>query len=235
MAHSPSKKRRLHLRSRARDDVLLNRLLGEVRSHEKKVKDELRRDDGTIADLRSALEEERNYISRLRKERDLAKEKLEDALAAVDTARRDLAEMQASHVGAESHYKRKISDLENAVADALRKKNRERLARDIAVKKKVTMDLQRETEKSLKTLLEKCDVTFAASGVKFDAEASSSEDEGGPPPEPPSPAPTRECAVSEEAAEQPAPSAPKTSEIEATTGAPSVVAETSDSSTASEH
>ena len=148
------------------------------------MKDELRRADGTIADLRSGLEEERNYISRLRKERDVAKEKLEDALAAVDTARRDLAEMQASHVGAEAHYKRKISDLENAVADALRKKNRERLARNIAVKKKVTMDLQRETERSLKTLLEKCDVTFAASGVKFDAEASSSEDEGGLPPEP---------------------------------------------------
>ena len=40
---SPSKKPRLHLRSRARDDVLLNRLLSEVRSHEKKVREELRR------------------------------------------------------------------------------------------------------------------------------------------------------------------------------------------------
>ena len=67
------------------------------------MKDELRRADGNIADLRSALEEERTYISSLRKERDLAKEKIEDALAAVHTARRDLAEMQASHVGAEDH------------------------------------------------------------------------------------------------------------------------------------
>ena len=37
MAHSPSKRARLHLRSRVRDDALLNRLLSEVRAHEKKV------------------------------------------------------------------------------------------------------------------------------------------------------------------------------------------------------
>ena len=66
------------------------------------------------------------------------------------------------------------------------KKNRERVARDNELKKKVTMNLQRETERALKELLEKCDTTFRGSGVLFDAEASSSEDEAGqsvaPPP-----------------------------------------------------
>ena len=59
------------------------------------------------------------------------------------------------------------------MADALRKKNRERVARD----KKLTMNMQREMEKALKDFLQKCDITFRGSGVLFDAEASSSEDE----------------------------------------------------------
>ena len=90
---SLSKVSRLQLRSRARDDVLLNRLLSEVRFHEKKVREELRRADETIADLRSEFEQERSYISRLKKERDQARTKFEDAVAEADTSRRDLAEM----------------------------------------------------------------------------------------------------------------------------------------------
>ena len=151
---SPSKKPRLHLRSRARDDVLLNRLLGEVRSHEKKVREELRRADETIADLRRELDQERGYTSRVKKEREQARVKLDDALADLDAARHDLAEEQNARVGSETVHRRTISDLEAAVADDLRKKNRERIARDAAVKKKVTMDLQREAEKALKALLE---------------------------------------------------------------------------------
>ena len=40
------------------------------------------------------------------------------------------------------------------------------------------MCIQRDIERALKVLLEKCDVTFKASDVTFDAEASSSEEEG---------------------------------------------------------
>ena len=67
--------------------------------------------------------------------------------------------------------------MEAALSDALRRKNRERMARDAEVKKKVTMELQRATEKSIKSLLDKCDVIFKASGVQFDVEASSDEGE----------------------------------------------------------
>ena len=135
---SPSKKPRLHLRSRARDDALLNRLLSEVRSHEKK-----RRADETIADMRKELDQERGYTSRVKKEREQARVKLDDALADLDAARHDLAEEQNARAGNEPAHRRTISELEAAVADALRKKNRERIVRDAAVKKKVTMDLQR--------------------------------------------------------------------------------------------
>jgi hypothetical protein len=158
--------------------VLLNRLLTEVRAHERKVKDELRRADETIAHLRSDLEHERVYSSRVKKEREQARGKLEDALAEVDTARHELAELRATLDSRETSHKRKLSDVEANLADALRKKNRERVARDAEVKKQTTMDLQRNTEKALNTVLEKCEKIFAASGVQFDAEASSSEDEG---------------------------------------------------------
>ena len=178
---SPSKKPRLHLRSRARDDALLNRLLSEVRSHEKKVREELRRADETIADMRKELDQERGYTSRVKKEREQARVKLDDALADLDAARHDLAEEQNARVGNETAHRRTISELEAAVADALRKKNRERIVRDATVKKKVTMDLHREAEKTFKALLEKCDHIFQASGMQFDVDASSSEDEGGDP------------------------------------------------------
>ena len=224
---SPSKKPRLHLRNRARDDVLLNRLLSEVRSHEKKVREELRRADETIADMRKELDQERGYTSRVKKEREQARVKLDDALADLDAARHDLAEEQNARVGNETAHRRTISELEAAVADALRKKNRERIVRDAAVKKKVTMDLQREVEKTFKTLLEKCDHIFQASGMQFDVDASSSEDEG-------LPAAAGRCSpLRARVDEQPAPSAPKKPDIE--TSQPAPAAETSDTSaTASE-
>ena len=108
------------------------------------------------------------------------------------------------------------------MADALRKKSRERIARDAAVKKKVTMDLQREVEKTFKTLLEKCDHIFQASGMQFDVDASSSEDEGG------RPAAARRSPPRAPVDEQPAPSAPKKPDIE--TAEPAPAAETSDTS-----
>ena len=177
MTHSPSKRARLQLRSRARDDALLNRLLSEVRAHEKNVKDELRRADEIIVDLRNDICKEKAYASRVKKERDGARAKVDDALAELDAARRDLADARASLESDEAAYKRRITDLEANLADALRKKNRERVARDNELKKKATMNVQREMEKSLKLFLEKCDTTFRGSGVLFDAEASSSEDE----------------------------------------------------------
>ena len=72
----------------------------------------------------------------MKKEREQARVKLDDALADLDAARRDLAEEQNARVGNETAHRRTISELEAAVADALRKKNRERIARDAAVKKK---------------------------------------------------------------------------------------------------
>ena len=160
MTHSPSKRARLQLRSRVRDDALLNRLLSEGRAHEKNFKDELRRADEIIVDLRNDICKEKAYASRVKKERDGARAKVDDALAELDAARRELADARASLASSEASYKRKIVELEANLADALRKKNRERVAMDNVLKKKVTMNLQRETEKALKEFLEKCDTTF---------------------------------------------------------------------------
>ena len=122
MAPSPSKKPRLQLRSRARDDVLLNRLLSEVRSHEKNVRDELRRADGSIRDLKSELDQERGYSSRVKKERDAARTKLEDTLADLECARRDVGGLRAALDTAEAAARRAITELEANLADALRGK-----------------------------------------------------------------------------------------------------------------
>ena len=72
--------------------------------------------------------------------------KFEDAVAEADCARRDLADVKASMGNSDAAYKRQIADLEASLADALRKKNKERVARD----KKLTMNMQREMEKALK-------------------------------------------------------------------------------------
>ena len=173
MAHSPSKRARLQLRSRGRDDAWMSKLLGEVRAHEKQNREELRKADAKIEDLRNEIEKERAYCSRVKKERDGVRAKFEDAVAEADCARRDLADVKASMGNSDAAYKRQIADLEASLADALRKKNRERVARD----KKLTMNMQREMEKALKDFLQKCCITFRGSGVLFDAEASSSEDE----------------------------------------------------------
>ena len=114
----------------------------------------------------------------MKKEREQARDKLEDALAEADTARHELAEMRATLDCRETTNKRRVAELEANLAEAMRKKNRERCARDDEVKKKVTMCIQRDIERALKVLLEKCDYSFKASGVTFDAEASSSEEEG---------------------------------------------------------
>ena len=87
------------------------------------------------------------------------------------------------------------------------------------------MDLQREVEKTLKALLEKCDHIFQASGMQFDVEASSSDEEGAQPPA----AADRRSPPRAPVAEQPAPSAAKKPDVEAPETAPAV--ETSDSST----
>ena len=143
MAPSPSKRPRLQLRSRVRDDALLDKLLREVRAHEKHFREELRRADETSASLRGELDQEEGYIARVKKERDTARAKLDDALAELECARRDVGFLRASLDSAEAASRRMVADLEASLAEALRKKNRERYARDCEVRKKVTMDLQR--------------------------------------------------------------------------------------------
>ena len=147
------------------------------RAKKKKVREELRRAVETIADLRSELDHERNYISRAKKERDKERARVEDALVELDAARHEPGNVRALLGRNEAVAKQKIPELEANLADALRKTNRERYARDLEVRKNVTMDAQRGLEKALRAMLDKCGHDCKASGVSFDAEASSSEDE----------------------------------------------------------
>ena len=145
--------------------------------HIQKVREELRRADEKIGDLRTELGQERTYISRVKKERDAARAKSDDAVADADCARRELGDARAPLGSSDAAYKRKITDMEASLADALRKKNRERVAMDGVLKKKITMNCQRETEKALNVFLDACDTTFRGSGILFDAEATSSSED----------------------------------------------------------
>ena len=70
------------------------------------MREELRRADETIADLRKELDQERGYTSRVKKERETARTKLDDALADLDAARHDLAEEQNARVGSDTAHRR---------------------------------------------------------------------------------------------------------------------------------
>ena len=110
MTHSPSKRARLQLRSRNRDDAWLSKLLSEVRAHEKQNREELRKADAKNEDLRCEIEKERAYCLRVKKERDGGRAKFEDAVEDADRARRDLAEVKASMGNSDAAYKRQIAD-----------------------------------------------------------------------------------------------------------------------------
>ena len=90
------------------------------------MKDDLRRADENIADLRNDIDKEKAYSSRVKKKRDGARAKVEDFLAELDAVRRDLADARAALENAEGGYKRKVVELETSLANALRKQKTQR-------------------------------------------------------------------------------------------------------------
>ena len=74
----------MHLRSRGRDDML-TQLVGEVRQHEKQLRDGLTHADKSLAVLRAEVDGERNYSSKIKRERDSARAQLADTTKELDT------------------------------------------------------------------------------------------------------------------------------------------------------
>jgi len=132
------KRPRLQLRSRVRDD-LLQKFMDDVTSRERRLADDVSRVEKTAKQLRSELASERNYSTRVRQERDEAKNKVVAILKDFAASRADRSKTQEelSKLCRDlEESKNKVMEMEVLVAEATRIKNQEPFARDEKVKKR---------------------------------------------------------------------------------------------------
>ena len=162
---SPSRKRgRLHLRSRGRDD-LLAQLVGEVRHHEKQLRADLKRADKTLADQRTELASERDYSTKLKRER--------------DSARAQLAEATNEFDAHKAEDEKELRRLSAAITDAQRIKNMERSSRDAAVRQQTLATAQRKAERIMRTTAAGYREVFKGSVLGVDQDAETPDEEEG--------------------------------------------------------
>ena len=163
---SPSRKRgRLHLRSRGRDGDLLAQLVGEVRHHEKQLRADLKRADKALADQRTELASERDYSTKLKRER--------------DSARAQLAEAAKEFDARKAEDEKELHRLSAAIADAQRIKNMERSNSDAAVRQQTLATAQRKVERIMRTTAAGYREVFKGSGLEFDQDVETSDEEDG--------------------------------------------------------
>ena len=160
---SPSRKRaRLQLRSRGRDD-LLTQLVGEVRRHEKQLRDGLKHADKSLAALRAEVDGERNYSSKIKRERDSARAQLADATKELGTYKIETD--------------KEIECLKTKLAEAQRVKNMERSSRGAALRQQTLATAQRKMERVMRATMLEYQSVFDGSGLVFDPYVESSAEE----------------------------------------------------------
>ena len=160
MTSTSRKRARLHLRSRGRDDVL-HQLFGELRNQENQFRCDLKQ-------LHAELEAEQNYVSKLKKERDAARTQLAESAKELDQYKND--------------HEKEMSRLNALLADAQRIKNMERMSRDGIIRKQTLACTQRKIERLIRTTNLEYQKVFQGSGLEFDPEVESSDEEPDAPP-----------------------------------------------------
>ena len=164
---SPSRKRaRLHLRSRGRDD-LLQQLVGEIRNQDKQFRCDLKRAGKEHAELRAELEAERNYTSKLKRDREGIRDRLADVSKEFDTCKHE--------------HEKEMERLNTLLADARRAMNVERTDRDAVVRQQTLAFAPRKIEKVLRSATTAYQTIFKGSGLEFDQDVESSDEEPAPP------------------------------------------------------
>jgi len=121
---------------------LLQKFIDDVTSRERHLADDVLRAEKAAKQMRSELQSERNYSSRVRQERDEAKNKLAAVLKETATTRAERSKTQEelSELRQDlEESKKKVTELEALVAEATRIKNRERCTRDEQVKKRTAL------------------------------------------------------------------------------------------------
>ena len=158
----------------------LHDFYNKARREEQHLRDKLKKADDAIADLRDKLESERDYTDRIKNERDELREKYNTLKNEADTLEADLEKrskaVQTWRIWHES-FKKELAQHKEEIADLKRKKNVEQKSRDAEVKVKTTAHIQRGIEKATRRCLEEYGKLFHGSGLEFDPEADSSDEE----------------------------------------------------------
>ena len=138
-------------------------MFGEVLHHDKQLRDDLNRAAKALADQRTELEIERNYSSKLKRERDGARTQLAEATKEFDAHK--------------AEDEKELHRLSAAIAEAQRIKNMERSSRDAAVRQQTLATAQRKVERIMRATAEGYREAFNGSGLEFDQDVGTSDEE----------------------------------------------------------
>ena len=166
MACASRKRARLHLRSRGRGD-LLQQLVGEIRTQDKQFRSDLKRAGKEQAELRAELEAEQNYTSKLKRDREDIRDRLAGVSKEFDACKHE--------------HEKEMERLNTLLADARRAMNVERTERDAVVRQQTLAFAQRKVEKVLRSATTAYQTIFKGSGLEFDQDVESSDEEPAPP------------------------------------------------------
>ena len=166
MACASRKRARLHLRSRGRGD-LLQQLVGEIRNQDKQFRCDLKRAGKEQAELRAELEAERNYVSKLKRDREVIRDRLADVSKEFDACKHD--------------HEKEVERLNTLLADVRRAMNVERTERDAVVRQQTLAFAQRKIENVLRSATTACQAIFKGSGLEFDQDFESPDKDPAPP------------------------------------------------------
>ena len=142
---------------------MLQQLVSEIRSQEKQFRNDLKRANKEQSELRAELEAEHHYVSKLKREREDIRAQFAEVSKEFD-ARKGLAEKEIDRLRAE-------------LVDAQRIKNMERMTRDGAVRQQTLSCTQKKVEKVMRTAILEYQKIFKGSGIEFDPDVESSDEE----------------------------------------------------------
>ena len=119
--------------------------------------------DKPLAALRAEVDGERNYSSKIKRERDNARAQLADATKELDTYKIE--------------KDKDIERLKATLAEAQRVKNMERSSRDAALRQQILATAQRKMERVMRSTMNEYQSVFDGSGLVFDPYVESSAEE----------------------------------------------------------
>ena len=123
----------------------------------------LKHADKSLAVLRAEVDGERNYSSKIKRERDSARAQLADTTKELDTYKIETD--------------KEIECLKTKLAEAQRVKNMERSNRDAALRQQALATAQRKMERAMRTTMLEYQSVFDGSGIVFDPYVESSAEE----------------------------------------------------------